>query len=92
MAIFDPRSRYVRHAEVYEVVDRRGRVVKAVTPARPPGEETLGEHARRQGERLDHLASYYLGDAAAYWRIAELEDAVLPEALSEIPSVKIPVR
>lgn len=92
MALFEPGSRYARFAETYSVTDRRGRTVKALTPATPPPEARLGLHARRRGERLDHLAGFYLGEATAFWRIAELEDAILPEALSEIPDVKIPVR
>jgi hypothetical protein len=92
MAIFDLQSRYRRHAGTYTVVDRRGRTVTALTPARPPAEVELGEHARKEGERLDHLAGHYLDDPTAFWRLSELADVVLPDALAETPVVKIPVR
>ena len=41
---------------------------------------------------LDHLAAKYLSDAAGYWRIAERNDAVLPESLSEAREIEIPGR
>lgn len=92
MAIFDPKSRYVRNAATVTTVDRRGRSVLAVTPAAAPTEVALGEHLRKDGQRLDHLAAFYLDDASGYWRIAELNDAMIPDALAEAVSLKIPVR
>ena len=49
MATFDKDSRYVSHAVVYKVTDRRGREVEALTPAAMPPQRELGEHQRRQG-------------------------------------------
>lgn len=90
MAIFDGNSRYVRNASLYEVRDRRGRTVAALTVADRPVQTLLGEHLHKEGQRLDHLANFYLQDANGFWRIAELNDAVLPDALAEVDSVKIP--
>jgi len=90
MAVFDAKSRYVRHAARYEAVDRRGRRVVALTVAERPVQALLGEHLRRQGQRLDHLADFYLADPHGFWRIAELNEAMLPEALSEVDVLKIP--
>lgn len=90
MAIFDDKSRYVQHAETYTVTDRRGREVQALGAAEPPAMTLLGEHLRKEGQRLDHLAFFYLKDADGYWRLAEINDAVLPEALAERRVVKIP--
>jgi hypothetical protein len=90
VAIFDAKSRYVKNATTYQTVDRRGRAVVAVTPARPPAQTLLGIHRRKQGQRLDHLAAFYLKDADGFWRIAELNDVMLPEALSEAPFIDIP--
>jgi hypothetical protein len=92
MARFDPKSRYARYAETYEGEDRRGRAVAALTPAEPPEQPLLGEHLRKQGQRLDHLANFYLTDPSGYWRLAEINDAVLPDALAEVRSLKIPGR
>ena len=70
MAVFDDKSRYVRFASVYAATDRRGRQVQALTPAFVPPQNKLGEHLRRDGQRLDHLANFYLGDPNGFWRIA----------------------
>lgn len=90
MAIFDPESRYVKNASTYEARDRRGRTVAALTAASKPVQAELGEHRRREGQRLDHLANFYLRDPHGYWRIAEHDDAMLPDALAETDVVKIP--
>jgi hypothetical protein len=90
MAVFDEKSRYVKNASIYEVTDRRGRKVAALTVADRPVQTLLGEHLRREGQRLDHLANFYLQDPNAFWRIAELNEAMLPDALAEVDIVKIP--
>lgn len=92
MATFDPRSRYVKYAATVAAVDRRGRPVLALTPAEVPEQTALGEHRKKEHQRLDHLAHYYLGDGAGFWRIAEANDALLPDALAEAPRVVIPTR
>lgn len=91
MAIFDPKSRYVKPPlEPYSVVDRRGREVKALPMVEPPVETPVGQYVRKQGQRLDHLAASFLADPHGYWRIAELNDAMLPDALAEVPRIPIP--
>jgi hypothetical protein len=90
MAVFDPKSRYVKNTSIYEVTDRRGRTVAALTAADKPIQTLLGEHLRQEGQRLDHLANFYLQDANGFWRIAELNDAMLPDALAETDKLEIP--
>lgn len=90
MAQFDPKSRYVRHASIYEATDRRGRTVQALTPAVVPAQNELGEHILRQGQRLDHLAHFYIKDPNGFWRIADHNGKVLPDAVLQQPTVKIP--
>jgi len=90
MAIFDSNSRYARNASTYEATDRRGRTVAALTIADNPAQTELGEHLRKQGQRLDHLANFYLEDPNGFWRLCELNDAMLPDALAEVDIVKIP--
>jgi hypothetical protein len=92
MASFDPKSRYAKHASTYEVEDRRGRKVVALTPAEPPPEARLGEHLRKQGQRLDHLANHYLRDPNGFWRLAEMNDKVLPDAVLVEDSILIPAK
>lgn len=92
MAIYDRNSRYALYAEVEETTDGEGRKVLTMGMARVPAQRDLGEHIRRDGQRLDHLASYYLKDATAYWRICEVNDVLLPDQLAEVELIKIPTR
>ena len=90
MPVFDKQSRYVKHASIYEATDRRGRRVPALTVTDTPVQTLLGEHLRREGQRLDHLANFYLQDPNGFWRICEINDAMLPDAMAETDIVKIP--
>lgn len=89
--MFDPTSRYFR-APTVQVVDHRGRVVTAVRVPDAPRLQLRGEHQRRQGQRLDHLANFYIQDPNGFWQLAELNDAMQPDALAEAAAIKIPVR
>jgi hypothetical protein len=90
MAIFDRLSRYVKPFVPYSAVDIRGRRVAALPTPEPPVEVAVGRHQRKQGQSLDQLAAGYLGDPHAYWRIAEVNDAVIPDAIAELDLVDIP--
>lgn len=92
MAIYERNSRYAKFAKVEETTDAMGRKVLTMGVARVPAQKELGEHIRRDGQRLDHLASYYLKDASAYWRICEMNDVLLPDQLAEVELIKIPTR
>jgi hypothetical protein len=89
--MFQPTSRYAK-TPTYLVTDRRGRQVTVVAVPPHPAQAELGVHLRREGERLDHLAFRYLGEASGWWSIAELADAVLPDQLFETREVRIPRR
>lgn len=91
MAVFDRKSRYVKPPlEVYSVKDRRGREVKALPMVEPPPEQSVGELVRKQGQRLDHIANSFLADPFGYWRIAEVNGALVPDALEEVERLKVP--
>jgi hypothetical protein len=90
MAVFDKKSRYVKNASTYEATDRRGRRVLALTAASKPEQTLLGEHLLKEGQRLDHLASFYLGDPNGSWRVCEINDAMAADQLAEAEVVKIP--
>jgi len=90
MAVSDKKSRYVKNASTYEATDRRGRKVVALTVADKPVQTLLGEHLLKEGQRLDHLANFYIEDANGFWRISELNEAMLPDQLAEVHIVKIP--
>ena len=89
--MFDPKSRYAK-AETYVVTDARGRQVTVVATPPPPDQVQLGIHLLKQGERLDLLAAKYLSDPAGYWRVAEENDVMLAEALTESREIEIPVK
>jgi hypothetical protein len=91
MAVFDRLSRYVEPPVTpYEAFDTRGRLVRALPVPEAPVETSAGVHVRREGQTLDHLANGYLTDPHAYWRIAELNDAIVPDALEERETIEIP--
>jgi hypothetical protein len=91
MAIFDRNSRYVKPPlEPFSVIDRRGREVKALPMIEPPVQVSVGEYIKKQGQRLDHLANSFLADPYGYWRIAELNGVLLPDALEEVERLNIP--
>lgn len=93
MALFDPKSRYVRAGLVpHETVDEAGRTVLVLPVPDAPEQAVAGEHVKKQGQRLDHLASAYLDDANGFWRLCELNDAMVPDALAEVETLKIPKR
>jgi hypothetical protein len=92
MANFDSKSRYAKYAATYQVQDRRGRTVTALTAVQPPAQVRLGEHLRKEGQRLDHLASHYLRDPNGFWRLAEMNDAVLPDSVLMQDAITIPSR
>ena len=92
MSRFERSSRYVKYAQTYLTTDRNGREVLAVTPAELPLQPELGEHLRRDGQRLDHLAAHYLSDPAGFWQIARAYDALTPDVLAQRRRLKIPVK
>ena len=51
----------------------------------PPPEQfaLVSEHSVRQGDRLDLLASTYLGDPELFWRICDANGAIRPDELIE---------
>ena len=92
MSIFQSGSRYLKYASLVTAVDRRGRTVTCLTPARLPAQVELGKHRLKEEQRLDHLAQHYLADATTYWRIAFLNDAMTSDQIAEAEFVSIPVK
>lgn len=91
MALFDEKSRYVLpEPEIYTAIDTRGREVRALSTPEPVREQAVGRHLLREGQSLDQLASGYLNDPHAYYRICDLNDAILPDALQERELIEIP--
>ena len=89
--MFDSQSRYA-HTETYTATDHRGRQVTVVAVPAQPAAALLGIHALREGERLDHLAQKYLANPDGFWAIAEQNNVMLAESLSERREIDIPVK
>jgi hypothetical protein len=89
--MFSDNSRY-KSTETYTVTDSRGRTVTVVGTPKPLTIKLLGYHRLLQGQRMDHLAYKYLGDGTAFWKIAEANSVVLPEALTERQEIIIPTK
>jgi hypothetical protein len=89
--MFDSNSRYAG-VETYPVIDHRGRQVTVVGVPPKPDSSLLGIHALREGERLDHLAQKYLNNPTGFWAIAERNDVMLAESLSERREIEIPAK
>ena len=92
MSIFASTSRYLKYAATGIATDRRGRTVAYVGPARVPPQVELGKHRRHEEQRLDHLAQHYIGDPTAYWRLAELNDAMTADQIAQAAFISIPVK
>ena len=87
--MFTDKSRY-KNVTQYEVTDHRGRTVIVVACPAAPQQSIKGYHLLKQGQHTDHLASLYCSDPSGFWRIAEANDSMLPEALSEQSEIAIP--
>ena len=84
-AMFPPNSRYYQ-TETAELKTAEGRsLVYLRRRFVPPAEkfDLLQEHVVAEGERLDHLAAKYIGDPELFWRIADANNAMHPEDLTQ---------
>jgi len=89
--MFDKKSRY-RKTGIYQIKGPDGNMVNVVSVPERPRETPLGIHKLQQGQRVDHLAFKYLNDPAGFWRICEINDVMLPEALSGSREIIIPTK
>jgi hypothetical protein len=87
--MFSDRSRY-KSVPTDQVTLADGRTVTAVRFALRSRPVLLGYHRRLEGQRLDHLANFYLKDAARFWRLCDANDAQSPHALGVHDLIGIP--
>jgi hypothetical protein len=82
---FPPGSRYHGIATKTHVApDGRTVVYLARRFVPPSGRFTLlREHAVVQGDRLDNVTARHLGDPEQFWRVADANDALRPDELTE---------
>ena len=88
---FPPSSRYhdidvvtLEQADGHTVAYLRRRFVPS-----PDAFALLREHVVRDGERLDQIAALYLGDPEQFWRIADANGAIAPEALTDVAGERL---
>jgi hypothetical protein len=82
---FPPQSRY-HGIETATLPANEGRLLAYLRRRFLPAPERfslLFEHVVTEGERLDQIAGKHLGDAEAFWRIADANAAMRPEELTE---------
>jgi hypothetical protein len=87
--MFYPGSRYIK-MDTYTVTQADGRTVTAVKLPQPLDTPLAGYHRRQIEQRLDHIAAHYLGDATAFWRLCDANDAVVPDALAQHELIGVP--
>lgn len=87
--MFEPASRYASLAVKTLTVASGGGEPRAIRYVErrflPPtgAETTLLEHVVTQGDRLDNVAASYLGDPTQFWRVADANDTLRPEELTD---------
>jgi len=81
--MFPTTSRYygleianLKMADGREVAYVRRRFLPSVSAT------VLTEHVVTQDERLDNITARYLGDPEQFWRVADANNALQPEALT----------
>lgn len=86
--MFEPNSRYYSLAtKTLIVTDAEGetREVRYVGRRFLPREAdpALVEHSVLQGERLDQITAKYLTDPTQFWRVADANELLRPEELTD---------
>ena len=87
--MFDPTSRYYNiETATLTVITGDGstsevRYVKRRFIPSSEGLATLAEHRVAQGERLDNITARYLGDPTQFWRVADSNNVLRPEELTQ---------
>lgn len=73
-----------------ELADKR-KVVYIKRRFIPPAEklELITEHTVKKGDRLDNIAASYIGDPEQFWQVADANNAIKPQELTEVPGAKI---
>ncbi len=87
--MFASGSRYL-NVGTYTVTLPDGRLVTVTRLPAPTPTTIAGWHQRGQDERLDLLASQYLGDPTAAWRLGWDNEAVVLDALAAHALIAIP--
>ena len=66
-------------------------VERRFLPASSAG-TTLIEHSVVQGDRLDNITAKYLGDPTQFWRVADANESMRPEELTDEIGARITIK
>jgi len=93
--MFEPNSRYY-NLKTSTFTTRDGEQVSFVRRQfLPRGEDLplLTEVIVSEGDRLDNLTARTLGDPEAFWRVADANNAMNPDDLTDLPgqTLKVPI-
>lgn len=87
--MFFPGSRYA-NLTTYQVTRPDGTVVTATRLHLPLDTPLEGYYPRQNSQRVDQIASHFLSDATAFWRLCDGNGAVVPDALAAQSLIGIP--
>ena len=87
--MFSAGSRYARMA-TYTTTRSDGVEVVAVRLPLPSGKSPIGYHRKLVGQRLDHIANFYLGDPTAFWQLCDANGTMIPDTLAARDLVGVP--
>lgn len=88
---FPPTSRYYGIPTATLTTAARRTIVYLQRRFLPPPERfaLLQEHIVVEGERLDNITAKYLSDPEAFWRVADANRAMRPDALTDPPGRRL---
>ena len=87
--MFFPGSRYANLVS-YTVTLPNGTTVSVTRLPLPTQSTLIGYHRRLQGQRLDLIASRYLANPTAFWKLCDANNAMVPDALAAHDLIGIP--
>ncbi len=89
--LFTASSRYYT-VDTSTITTSDGKTIVYLRRRRLPQPEdfvTLQEHQVIDGERLDNITAFYLGDPELFWRLCDANNAMKPQELTESPGASI---
>jgi len=83
--LFPPTSRYYGiETTTLETKEKKTIVyLKRRFISQPERFELIQEHTVTEGDRLDNITNHYSGDSEQFWRIADANNAMQPDELTE---------
>jgi len=89
--MFSSRSRYFKMpVDTVTLPDGRQGAAVRFPVRRVPS--LLGYHRRLDGQRLDHIANFYLQDPSAFWRLCDANQTISADALGARELIAVPVK